>query len=794
VTGEAFGAPGMVPGWTHSNKSAIGTAYSTSSSLWFTMWKSIVTEVSFPTIDRPQLRDLQYLISDGSSFFHEEKRDLAFDIKRISDVALGYHTISTGPQQRYVIDKDVISSPHLPCLLQRTRLTVADPALRETLHLYVLCAPHLNVAGYGNNGYVKAVAGRRILMAQKENTWLALGATVAFAKASCGFAGASDGWTDLHQNFQMDWAFETATNGNIALMGELDLTGSDEFVLGLAFGSTEHSAIANLLQALALPFDEQLATYQTQWERASANMTASLAAQSSDAGHLFKRSCSLLLAHEDKLYSGALIASLTIPWGDAKGDDDTGGYHLVWTRDMVSSAMALLAAGDSQTALRALIFLAVSQHADGGFAQNFWVDGTAYWNGTQLDEVALPMMLAWKLHGSKALDTFDPTELVRTGAAFLIRHGPVTQQERWEEVSGYSPSTLASNIVALTGGATFFRDAGDAETASFIQDHADYLEAHIEEWTVTTTGSLGTGGAGYYMRILPETVGQADPAEDKESRMVHIANRAPDETGEFPAREIVDGGFLELVRHGIRAADHPVVLNTLAIIDRVLKVDTPAGPTWHRYNHDGYGQQRDGEAFTSFGVGRVWPLLTGERGHYEISAGRSAASAIHTMEQLAMAGLITEQSWDEADLPEKYMHLGKPTGAAMPLMWAHAEYVKLLRSQADGKIFDQFPEVAARYLSDGAKTKMEVWTPMRAVRRMRAGEFLRVLGRVPFRLRWSADGWVSVNDSSSARTALDINYVDLKGFATTPGMVIEFTFYWLASNTWEGRNYLVTVA
>jgi glucoamylase len=793
MTGEAFGAPGMTPGWTHSNKSAIGTAYSTSSSLWFTMWKSIITEVSFPTIDRPQLRDLQYLISDGSSFFHEEKRDLTCEVERISDVALGYHATSTGPQQRYVIRKDVIASPHLPCLLQRTRLTAADPALLETLRLYVLCAPHLNVGGHGNNGYVKTVNGKRLLMAQKGHTWLALGATVPYAKTSCGFAGASDGWTDLHQNFQMDWQFETATNGNIALTGELDLSGSKDFVLGLAFGDTEHSAMANLLQSLALPFDEQLATYQTQWERASSNMTAALAEQSFDAGHLFRRSCSLLLAHEDKSYAGALIASLTIPWGEAKGDDDTGGYHLVWTRDLVSSATALLAAGDSQTALRALIFLAVSQHPDGGFAQNFWVDGTAYWNGTQLDEVAMPMMLAWKLRGTKALDTFDPSALARAGAAFLIRNGPVTQQERWEEVSGYSPSTLASNIVALTGAATFFRDRGDAAAAKFTQDHADYLEAHIEEWTVTTTGSLGAGTPGYYMRILPETLGQANPAEEKESRMVHIANRAPDEASEFPARDIVDGGFLELVRHGIRAADHPVVVNTLAIIDRVLKVDTPAGPTWHRYNYDGYGQQRDGSAFTSYGVGRVWPLLSGERGHYEIAAGRSPATAIRTLEGLAMAGLITEQSWDEADLPEMYMRLGEPTGAAMPLMWAHAEYVKLLRSASDGKVFDQFPEVAERYLSDGAKTKMEVWSPSRPVRFMHAGEFLRVLGGAPFRLRWSADGWVSVNDTGSARTSLEIDYVDLEGCATTPGMVIEFTFFWLATNTWEGRNHGVTV-
>jgi glucoamylase len=294
--------------------------------------------------------------------------------------------------------------------------------------------------------------------------------------------------------------------------------------------------------------------------------------------------------------------------------------------------------------------------------------------------------------------------MVRRGAGFLIRNGPVTQQERWEEASGYSPSTLASNIVALTCAAAFFRDRGDAATADFIQDQADYLEDHLEEWTVTTTGTLGE--APYYMRILPEFVGQENPAEDKESRVLRIANRAPGAADEFPARDVVDGGFLELVRHGIRAPDHPVVLNTLKIIDAVLKVETPAGPSWHRYNHDGYGQQRDGGPFTSYGVGRLWPLLTGERGHYEVAAGRSPEAYLRTMEGLASTTcLLCEQVWDEADIPQAYMRLGEPTGSAMPLMWAHAEYVKLLRSAADGKVFDQVPEVANAICPAPARTR-----------------------------------------------------------------------------------------
>ena len=684
---EAFGKPGIEPRWTHSNKSGVGTAYSVSSHLWFTIWKGIVTEVYYPTVDRPQLRDLQYLVTDGKTFFHEEKRDLTVKVERISDHALGYRCINADPDGRYTVTKEVIGDPHLPCLLEHTRIVCKDKAFLANLKIFALCAPHLEIGGAGNNGYIAIANGQRILMAQKGSKWMAMGATVPFSHLSCGYVGASDGWTDLHDNFKMDWEFNRASDGNIALTGELDLSKTQEFTLGLAFGNSEHRAVANLLQSLGTPFDEHLQRFKKQWDETASHLRP-LKSTSFDEGNLYHSSYSLLLAHEDKFFAGALIASLAIPWGEAKGDNDEGGYHLVWTRDMVNSATALLAAGDTATPLRALIYLAVSQQADGGFPQNFWVNGDAYWSGIQLDEVAFPIMLAWRLRCEKSLADFDPFNLVRKGASYLIRNGPVTQQERWEEASGYSPSTLASNIAALICASLLFRERGDTETATFIEEYADYLEAHIEDWTVTTTGSLAEGTSTYYMRILPEQVGQEHPAEDKESRILHIANHAPGEQSDFPARNIVDGGFLELVRYGIRRPDDSTVVATLKVIDAVLKTDTPAGPTWHRYNHDGYGQRRDGGPFTRYGVGRAWPLLTGERGHYELAAGRSTETYIRTMEGLASkTGLLPEQSWDKADRPEIYMWLGQPTGSAMPLMWAHAEYIRLLRSTADRKVY-----------------------------------------------------------------------------------------------------------
>jgi len=793
---EAFGAPGIEARWTHGNKNGVGTAYSAASKIWFTLFEGIVTEVYYSTVDRPQMRDLQYLITDGKSFFHEEKRDLKSTVERLSGPVLGYRCTNSDPEGRYVLSKEVIADPHLPCLLQRTRLTGSDEAFLSSLKLFALCAPHLCVGGAGNSGYVITVDDRRILMACKQGVWLAMLATIPFSRTSCGYVGASDGWTDLHQNLQMDYQFERAPDGNIALTGELDLGKSREFTLATAFGPTEHRAIATLLQSLSIPFDEHLAHYAKQWESAAVHRRG-LESASFDRGNLFESSYSLILAHEDKSYPGALIASLAIPWGEAKGDQDQGGYHLVWTRDMVNSATALLAAGDTATPLRALIFLAVSQHEDGGFAQNFWVTGEAYWSGIQLDEAAFPIMLAWRLSSEKVLGNFDPYSLVRKGAAYLIRNGPVTQQERWEEASGYSPSTLASNIAALICAASIFRERGSEAEAGLAEEYADFLESHIEEWTVTNEGSLYPGITRYYRRILPEQVGDPNPAENPEARSLTIKNLPADWPREYPAKDVVDGGFLELVRYGIRSAQDPIIVDTIKVIDAVLKVDTHCGPVWHRYNHDGYGQQEDGGPFTGVGVGRAWPLLTGERGHYELAAGRSPEAYIRAMEQFASpTGLLPEQVWDKPDNAKAFMFLGRPTGSAMPLMWAHAEYIKLLRSSADRQVYDSIPQVRQRYLGDrNGRKRVEFWKPERRLQSIRQDSILRIQGSEPFRLRWSSDDWRSQSDTDSATQALAIHFADLPlAVSSSKGTVIRFTFFWLTSNRWEGHNYTVCVS
>ena len=649
------------------------------------------------------------------------------------------------------------------------------------------------MGGWGNNARVVEIAGRKILTAEKDGIWLALGATVPFSRLSCGYVGQSDGWTDLSADYRMEWEFDRATDGNIALTGELDLGDRREFTMGLAFGDGLHNAATTLLESLAVPFGEHRDRFSDQWNR-SCRRILPLEKAASDGGDLYHGSYSLLLAHEDKSYPGAFIASLSIPWGESKSDDDRGGYHLVWTRDLVNTATGLLAAGNTESPLRALIYLAVSQHADGGFSQNFWIDGEPYWSGIQLDEVAFPILLAWRLQRKGGLGNFDPHPMVMGAARYMILHGPATQQERWEELGGYSPSTIASNIAALVCAASFVRERGDGETAVFLEEYADFLERHIEAWMVTTEGTLVPGNPRHYIRIHPVDVGNPCPVEDPNRGVLALANRPPGSRWRFPGKEIVDGGFLEFVRYGIRKADDPVIVDSLRVLDAVLKVDTPEGPCWRRYNNDGYGQREDGGPFTGFGKGRAWPLLTGERGHYELSAGRDPGPYLRAMERFASpTGLLPEQVWDEPDRPDLHMYLGRPTGSARPLMWAHAEYVKLLRSAADGTVFDLVPEVAARYLSRNRECKpLEIWKHNRQVRSVTAGDILRIQAGASFLLHWTRDDWGTVEDSRSTPTPLGIEYFDIATRAPQGGR-IRFTFFWTEAGRWEGKDFEVAV-
>jgi glucoamylase len=787
----ATGGPGIEPRWTRSDKNGIGTAYAALSRAWFTVSKGILNEVYYPTIDRPQIRDLQYLISDGETFFRGE-RQMDNTHESVAPDTLGYRITNIDPLGGCRIVKEMIADPHQPCVLVHTRLD-APPEVLVKLRLFALLAPHLEVGGRGNNGNVVQTEWGKVLTAHKGDTWLVMAASVPFLRCSCGYAGTTDGWQDLAHNFRMDWEFDSAADGNIALTGELDIRQSQEFVLALAFGESLHHALVRIAQALGTPFTDHRARFIEQWQRACHHLLPGKEKAASDDGHLYRASHSIILAHEDKTYDGALIASLSIPWGEAMGDDDLGGYHLVWTRDMCNSATGLLAAGDTEVPLRALIYLACTQKEDGGFYQNFWINGEPHWRGIQLDETAFPVVLAWRLYRAKALQNFDPYPMVLKAAGYLIHHGPVTPEERWEEASGYSPSTLAAHIAALICAAAFARERGQQPTAQYLEEYADFLESHIEQWTVTTEGSLVPGIRRHFIRLHPAAANDPQPDEDANHGDLELRNQPPGMHASFPGKDIVDAGFLELVRYGIRQAGDPLIEDSLRVVDAVLKVDTPFGPSWRRYNHDGYGQKKDGGPFQGWGYGHAWPVLTGERGHYELAAARDVRPFIRAMEGFATSTkLLPEQVWALPDLPRAHMTFGRPTGGAMPLVWAHAEYIQLVRSATDGQVFGLISEVADRYRNRRPSPPLEIWKFNRQVRSIPTGGILRIQAASPFRLRWTCDEWQQANDTGSTSIGTGHAYVDVRVSAEQKASV-RFTFFWMAVGHWEGRDFEVGV-
>jgi glucoamylase len=787
--GAAFGAPGIEPRWTRSAKEGIGTAYHSSCRVWFTLSHGIVNEIYYPNVDCPNTRDLQFLITDGETFCHEERRDLDHRLEYPQMSTLYYRITNSEREGRYQVVKEIITDPHSSVFLMRTRLDILDPRLEGKLKLYVLLAPHLKGLGQHNSAWWYDVDCRPVFRVQREDLYMVFGCSPDFTRRSVGYVGSSDGWQDLMDNFQMDWEFQRAENGNIALTAEIDLSQGHEFVLGAAFGRSFQSASTKLLQSLSVPFAQHLEHYLKQWQRTFPPPAFDFSAQTGDEGHLYRLSRLILLAHEDKIYPGALVASMSIPWGETKSDSDLGGYHLVWTRDMVKSASALLSTGQTGTPLRSLIWLACVQARDGAVPQNSWINGEAYWCGKQLDEVAAPVVLAWRLRRAAGLGQFDPWTLVCRAAHYLLLHGPVTGQERWEENAGYSPATLAWVIAALVCAAEFASARSDEDAARFVLEYADWLSAHLEEWTVTTRGELVPGVARHYVRITPADPERPGHGCDPDTATIPIANGG----GLHPARNVVSADFLELVRLGVRGALDPVIVDSLQVVDRVLKRDLPPGPCWRRYNHDGYGQKDDGSAYDGTGVGRSWPLLTGERGHYELAAGRDPRPFILAMERFANEGaMLPEQVWDEADLPEARLWRGGPTGSAMPLCWAHAEYLTLVRSCKDGNEFDCIPGAHERYVKNPVQSLREIWTLAHQPLTIRRGNKLRVIIAFPATVHWSCDGWQTTHDETARETGWNCWFADLRTERLPAGATVVFTFRW--EDRWEGRDYSVEVA
>jgi glucoamylase len=384
--------------------------------------------------------------------------------------------------------------------------------------------------------------------------------------------------------------------------------------------------------------------------------------------------------------------------------------------------------------------------------------------------------------------------MVRRAAAFLARNGPVSPQDRWEEQPGYSPFTIATEIAALLVAADLADAASNKTAADYLRETGDAWNASIERWLYCSGTELARqhGVDGYYVRVaVPDRADAASPCHG----FVPIKNRPPDEAV-GPAALMVSLDALAFVRFGLRSADDPRIVNTVKVVDAMLKVDTPRGPVWHRYQGDGYGEHADGGPFDGTGIGRAWPLLTGERAHYELAAGRRdvAKQLAHAMEALAgESGLLPEQIWDSADIPDRGLFIGHPSGSAMPLVWAHAEYVKLCRSLQDGEIFDRPPQPVQRYLVEKTTSPHIIWRFNNKIRAMPAGRTLRVETLAPAVVHWSRDGWRTVHDAPTRDTTLGVHVADLQTLELRIGDRVDLTFYWPEVNRWEGTDFVVYV-
>lgn len=791
---QAFGGPGIPPRWTSSAKSGVGTATRAASRVWFTVSHGILNEVYYPRPDRACLRDLGLMVTGPGGFISEEKRDATSEITWLAPGVPGFRVVNTCRQGRYRITKEILSDPQREVVLQHVVFEPLVGTLAD-YRLYVLLAPHVGNAGWHNSAWVGDYRGVPMLYAQRDGAALAVASAPGWRAASAGFAGASDGWQDLMAHGELTWAHERADDGNVSLVGELDLAASGgTLVTALAFGGTApeagHRARASLLEG----FPAARAAFIAGWTAWHARLDPGLAVESP---RLAQVSATVLRCHEDKRMPGAIIASLSIPWGDTKSDDDLGGYHLVWPRDLVEVAGGLIAAGAHADALRVLGYLRATQNADGSWPQNMWVDGEPYWHGVQLDETAFPILLVDLLQREggadpATLDAFWP--MVRQAAAFIVRHGPTSEQDRWEEEAGLSPFTVAVQVAALLVAADLAERASEPGVGHYLRETADAWNEALDTAIYTTTSTLAeaAGVVGFYVRIAPlESAHSAGPV----AGVVPINNRPPNEPP-VAATDLVSPDALALVRFGLRAADDPRIVDTVTVIDALLRSELPAGPVWRRYNGDGYGEHDDGTAFDGTGVGRPWPLLTGERAHYELAAGRidEARRLLHTMEACANdGGMLPEQVWDSADVPGRELRTGRPTGSAMPLAWAHAEHVKLVRSLRDGRVFDRPPQTWQRYAVDGTPAAHACWRFNHRLRELRRGRVLRIETIVPCLVHWSLDGWATTQDAPSSDPGLGEHVVDLPTAGLPAGAVLDFTFYWPETAAWEQTNCHVIV-
>lgn len=680
----APGAPGDDAYWPSAAKNGFGTSNTLASKVWFTLNNGVMTEAFYPRLDLPNSQSLQLIVCARVGC-ETESADMRHETRVLDDRALSFQQINIARDGAYTITKTYSTDPQCPTIL--ISISIETPSNVAALDgVYVYYDPSLNNSGRHDTAWTSTSAGA--LLAADANVASALVSSSGFAEMSNSFLGRDDGLQQLKQGrtiFSGSKKYDRAENGNVVQVARINQPRS--FTLALGFGRSGDEALVNARASLRKGFTRVRREYEARWHA----YLRSLPRGEVEAKYQrqFNLAALTLKALEDKTYRGAMIASPSTPWGGGPNANEptTSGYHAVWSRDLYQTATAFLAIGDRTSANRALDYLfRVQQKPDGSFPQNSWVDGRPIGGGLQLDQVALPLVLA---HQLQRHDRVTWLKHVKPAADFILRHGPATAQERWEERPGYSPSTIAAEIAGLVCAARIASVNRDQFAAAAYLKQADAWRRSLDDWTATRSGPHPERN--YYLRITENN----DP---NDGARLEINSGG----GTYDEREIVDAGFLELVRLGLKRPDDPLIVKSLAIVDRLIKVETPAGAGWYRYNHDAYGERADGGDYDGrTGVGRLWTLLSGERGEYDVARGDLAGARrrLDAMMAFANAGLmIPEQVWDRDRSPRAELRFGEGTGSATPLGWSMAQFVRLAINIKQGHNVETPNATAARYL------------------------------------------------------------------------------------------------
>ena len=759
----APGGPGSMSYFDLARKDCVGTATGTASKVWYTVADGVLSDTYEPTIDNTNVSTLQYVVTDGSTFTDLQTRDMTYTVSA-DPTGMACTVTATDAQHGYRLTTTYITDPGADTVLMRTRLS-AVPGSRTkvaALHLYARLDAHVNGNGGGgtdnagaNSGVVTTAGGSAAPVVSSTNTvtdatyrsyavptYMALADSTRSPEASVGYAGtASDGLTQLDTSHALT-PYTSAPDGHIVATQELAPGPGGTVTLALGFGRTQAGALSTAQTSAGAPFALKELKYLAGWaaydaslNRPPAHYPGEPASATAWLAEHYYLSANVLKASEDKTFPGAIVASLASPWGQAvPAGTDSGGepayfgsYREVFSRDLYEAFTGLLADGDLATARDAVRFLFDRQQlADGAMPRNSLLNGKAApdTGGLQLDEVAYPILMDYQ--AGLAGDATLWAGHVRPAADFLVAHGPSDGNERWEEQTGYSPSTIAAEIAGLTAASAIAADHGDHARARLYQATADYFQRSIKSWDVTTTGP---DAPRYFIRL-------SKTGDPNAAISYSLGNGGPT----VDQRSVIDGGFQELVRLGELPISDPDVQASLGVLDKQISVSTPSGTGYYRYgtsaadgSADGYGDcyqpsqtscKITGAPWppTDIGTGHLWPVLSGERAESDIAAGQSAgaASLLNAMINFSSGvGLVPEQAWEDPDLAASPYGSdpatasigftdGKAAGSASPLTWAQAQELRLILGLGTGRTVETPSVTTARYITHGAPGALTV--------------------------------------------------------------------------------------